>query len=194
MTRERDMPSDRITRIAFPTPAQLKYRSSGYERQFHPKGLDYWQRGLEFTWIWEVNGLEWYWYDQFWKFRGTREYWLRYVPYFWRNGSEFLKFEERFIKEATKGKGTISERDFIQMAESYKAKLNFGAIQGPLVSAVAAAGGAIGVVAATMSKINDIDNYQDMIKCGLGEKGYEEACAKVVTGAVMDVAKHKVSQ
>ena len=194
MSREREMPDGRWARIMVPTPNQMKYRMSGFERQYFPNGLDYWRRGLMFTWIWEDLGKEWYWYEQTWFFRGTREYWMLYVPYFWRNGEEFYAFEARFIKEATASRGTISESDFIQMAKAHKAQLQLGAIQGPLLSVVAGGGGAAGALASVMSKISDAENYVDIVKCWASEKGYEEACGKVVQNVLMTGGQKALSR
>ena len=176
MSRGRDKPDGRWLRISTPTPNQIKYQLSGFERTVKQE-IDYWNRGLYFIEIWERLGRQWHWYEQFWFFRGTREWWLKYVPYFWRSGTEFLKFEKRFIREATRGRGTMSEQHFIRMAKSHKAQLNLAAIQGPLLGAVAKGGGAAAYVANVLSKINDISDYQDMIKCGMMEDDYEAACA-----------------
>ena len=193
MTRERDMPENRSERIKTSTPHQRKFRLSAFERDVGQE-IDYWRRGLIFTWIWEDMGREWHWYEQLWFFRGTREWWLLYVPYFWRSGEEFLRFERRFIEEATAGQGTMSEREFIRQAEKVKRELNLGAIQGPLLGAVGAGSGFFALAAQAMNKVNDIGTYQDMLKCWMDERTYEKECAKVVQAWMMKGAKLKLAE
>lgn len=141
--------------------------------------IDYWTRGLHFTWIWSDLGLEWHGYEQFLFFRGTREWYLVYIPFFWRSFEEFLKFEEEFIQKATAPRGTMSEAEFIRRAESFKAKLQLSAIQGPLLGAVGAGGGAAATVAGGLEKINKAEEILNKAKC---LKGDEEACASVIGG------------
>ena len=193
MSREKDQPKGRFSRIVAPTPHQMKYRLSAFERHMGQE-IHWWHRGLMFTWIWEDLEREWHWYEQTWFFRGTREWWLLYVPYFWRNGMEFFQFEDRFIREANTKHGRISERDFINQARKVKRDLNLGAIQGPLLGAVSAGAGATAVAANGLSKIGDISNYQDMMKCWMDEKKYEEACARVVAGWLTKGAQLKLAQ
>lgn len=194
MATERDRPEGRLVRILTPTPHQVRHRLSAFERRIAGREIDPWRRGLYFTWIWEELGRKWHWYEQVWFFRGTREWWLLYVPFFWRSGSEFLAFEKRFIDEATEAKGTMSQQEFIRRAEAYKSQLQLGAIQGPLVGAMAAGGGIAAIAGGVLDKINRIESYQDMVACGMREEGYEEACVKAVNSVLNNMVKKKLSQ
>ena len=193
MGRKREKPETRLARIIVPTPSQMKHKLSGIERHLGRK-IDPWSRGLFFTQLWTAHKLEWHWYDQTWFFRGTREWWLLYEPFFWRSGPEFMEFERRFIKEATAGKGRMSQEEFVRRARAFKSNLQLGAIQGPLIAAVGGGSGAAAVIANALSKVNDINDWMDRYKCVTRSDGYEEACAAMLGGAVTSKATQAISR
>lgn len=160
---------------------QLHLRS-GFERLIG-REVDSWTRGMLFTWIWEDHRRDWYGYTQFWFFRGTREYYLVYVPYFWRDRAEFKRFEKEFIKAATR-RGRISQADFAQQGRAFRSRLNQGMIQGPLVAAVAAKAGGIALAAEKVtSALGDVN---DAIKCARGD---EASCVNAVSTFTVNAFK-----
>lgn len=165
---------------------QLQLRS-GFER-FVGQEIDPWTRGMLFTWIWEDLGRKWHGYDQFLFFRGTRKWYLVYVPYFWRSVAEFERFEKQFIEAATARRGTISQAAFAQQGRAFRSRLNLGMIQGPLLGAVAKGGGIIGGAAKAMDKVGD---WANAIKCAQGDEG---SCVSVLQGFALRNFKDSVSR
>jgi len=157
----------------------LKYRS-GIERQLRQE-ISAWRRGLLFTWIWEDRGQKWYDYEQFWFLRGTREYHLIYVPYFWRSREEFKAFEKRFIDEATyawEHRGRISQEAAKNLFRRRRLEMNLTMLFGPILAAVAApAAGASAATRIGAQVISAVDDLNDALKCA---KGDVESCASLV--------------
>jgi hypothetical protein len=146
--------------------AGLPRNLSRYERDLGGRKLSPWTRGLHFTWIWTDLGLPWNWYEQFWFFRGTRDWYVLFVPYFWRNTEEFFDFEKKFIKAATTRHGRISEQEFIRRAEAVKTELNLSAIQAILLPAAKLRyGGAVAKAAGAIDLTGDVKKWWDTAKC-----------------------------
>jgi hypothetical protein len=162
-------------------------RRSGFER-FVGQEVDYWTRGMYFTWIWEDLGWEWYGYNQFLFFRGTRKWYLKYVPFYWRNRAEFERFEKEFIERATAPRGQMSQAEFIRQARAYRTQVNLGTIQGTVVSVVAAKfGGAVKLAEATVSRVGRGKKLFDCVR------GNEESCVSLIQDAVIGRVKRTSS-
>lgn len=109
---------------------------SGYERRAGEE-VDPYTRLIRFISIWDYLGLDWYGYDQFLFFRDTREYYMIYVPFFFRNPSEFEEVEEEFLRKAEdfrewRRQTGIPQEEFARQGRQVKAELNLGVIQSAL--------------------------------------------------------------
>lgn len=165
----------------------MSHKLSSYELILG-QAIDPWTRGLQFTWIWQFLGLKWEGYHQFWFFRGTRTYYLIYVPFFWRNRAEFEGFEKTFIERATEPKGRIPQDVFERRADSVRAQLTLKAFQAPLLMVAEEAGG---VVEGAATALGDTTTVHDAWKCGHGD---EEACVNIISDFALKYFKGRMNR